>query len=228
MKIKLTYTEEMRNQDLLWETESEDTKVMEKLFEKIISEAKEKGLKEYCYIWQGDKECLCNVYESEEDWDNGKEPIVEGVGYCKPLIKYLEDMLNQHNNAKDDSEEDELELAKVIENIEKLGWNATLEDDNYVSLQIYSPAGQDFNISVDTENDVDAFIENIYKCYENFDVSYETYLWLDNEGHGINGAPYDMRDLYNDMEACEQLILKLYNELKQKKYHHKVFKKLLL
>lgn len=107
------------------------------------------------------------------------------------------------------------DLMKVIEEIEELGWNATIEDDNQISLQIFSPSGHDFNISIETEGDVDTFIENIYNCYENFDVSYETYLWLDEEGHGKNGAPYDMRDLYNDMEACEQLILKLYNNLKK-------------
>lgn len=107
------------------------------------------------------------------------------------------------------------DLMNVVEKIKELGWNADLDDNNYISLQIYSPAGQDFNITIDTENDVDVFIENIYEYYESFDVSYETYLWLDEYGHGKNGAPYDMRDLYNDMEACEQLILKLYNELKK-------------
>lgn len=216
MEIKLSYTEEMKNQDLLWESESEDTNVMEALFEKIISEAKEKGLKEHCYIWQGDKECLCSVYESEEDCDNGKEPIVEGVGYCKPLIKYLEVMLNQDNNIDDDSEEDqEWTLTDVIEEIKELGWNITLDNDQEAYFQRFSPAGQDFNFSVDTENDIDSFINNIYERYENFDVSYETYLWLDEEGHGRNGAPYDMRDLYNDMESCEQSILELYNNLKK-------------
>lgn len=30
-------------------------------------------------------------------------------------------------------------------------------------------------------------------------MSYETYIWLDDTGHGRNGAPYDMIDVYNDM-----------------------------
>lgn len=68
------------------------------------------------------------------------------------------------------------ELKEVIEKIEKLGWKVTMEDDTIVSLQIYSPEEQDFNISVDTENDKDKFIKNIYKHYKSFDVSYETYL----------------------------------------------------
>lgn len=76
------------------------------------------------------------------------------------------------------------DLMNVVEKIKELGWNADLDDNNYISLQIYSPAGQDFNITIDTENDVDVFIENIYEYYESFDVSYETYLWLDEYGHG--------------------------------------------
>ena len=31
-------------------------------------------------------------------------------------------------------------------------------------------------------------------------------LWLDSDGHGKNGAPYHMRDLLEDMEACETML----------------------
>lgn len=51
---------------------------------------------------------------------------------------------------------------------------------------------------------------NIESTYSDFDVSEETYLWLDHSGHGQNGAPYDMRDCYNDMEACKGTIYELY------------------
>lgn len=49
----------------------------------------------------------------------------------------------------------------------------------------------------------------MWKRHENFDVSEETYTCLDHSGHGINGAPYDMRDVYNDMEECQDEIEKL-------------------
>ena len=39
-----------------------------------------------------------------------------------------------------------------------------------------------------------------------YDVSYETYLWLDNTGHGKNGAPYELEDVLEDIKACEQYI----------------------
>lgn len=40
-------------------------------------------------------------------------------------------------------------------------------------------------------------------------IAKETYTCLDHSGHGINGAPYDMRDVYNDMEECQDEIEKL-------------------
>ena len=105
------------------------------------------------------------------------------------------------------------EFKKLFEKIEKLGWKVNVESDELVSLSKYSPAGHDFYIDVDMEDNIDDFIENKYTCYDTFDVSYETYLWLDDTGHGRNGAPYDMRDLYNDMETCKNNIYKLYQEL---------------
>lgn len=105
------------------------------------------------------------------------------------------------------------EFKKLFEKIEELGWKVNVESDTSVSLGKYSPAGQDFYIFVDLEDDIDDFIENIYTYYDGFDVSYETYLWLDDTGHGRNGAPYDMRDVYNDMETCKNNIYKLYQEL---------------
>lgn len=60
-------------------------------------------------------------------------------------------------------------------------------------------------------------IDSIHQAFDNFDVSYEAYIWLDNTGHGTNGAPYEMRGVLEDMEACEQMILDLYNELNS--YH---------
>lgn len=107
------------------------------------------------------------------------------------------------------------EIMKLMKQIENLDWrvNKEREDSTCLELQKYSPAGQDFFITIDTENDRDIFLENLYSYYENYDISYETYLWLDELGHGRNGAPYDMRDLYNDMEACEQMVYDLYHSL---------------
>ena len=46
----------------------------------------------------------------------------------------------------------------------------------------------------------DDMLEDLKSRVDNYDVSYETYIWLDNEGHGTNGAPYDMLECYKDSE----------------------------
>ena len=38
-------------------------------------------------------------------------------------------------------------------------------------------------------------------------------MWLDIDGHGKNGAPYDMRDVYDDMEAVNDMLWDLYDDL---------------
>ena len=89
-------------------------------------------------------------------------------------------------------------IKELLNKIEGLGWEVDEYDNDY-TLQQYSPLGQDFSIAIQADN-VDDFIKEIYNRYENFDCSYETYIWLDDKGHGVNGAPYDMKDLYEDME----------------------------
>lgn len=106
------------------------------------------------------------------------------------------------------------ELKKLLEAVKNFNWTVTQEDGNVFDFGWYSPCGQDFHITVDTENDVGCFLHNLYSVYEDFDVSSEAYLWLDSDGHGTNGAPYDMKDLYEDFEACESAIFDLWEYLK--------------
>lgn len=85
------------------------------------------------------------------------------------------------------------------------------DDDTEIEFQKFSSAGQDFHFSVDAEDDLSVFAENILRLYNDFDVSAEAYLYLDSEGHGRNGAPYDMKAVYEDMEECRGFILELYH-----------------
>ena len=110
------------------------------------------------------------------------------------------------------------DIEKLIEYIQRYNWWVQEEEVNedYTILMIgkYSPAGQDFSITVEAEeNSVYSFLYNLFERYSDFDVSYETYLWLDGSGHGKDGAPYDMKDLYKDMEWCQEEILDLWRFL---------------
>lgn len=113
-------------------------------------------------------------------------------------------------------------LKKITERIEEisdslsypLNWDIKGVDDKYISLQIYSLEEQDFNIDILHGNDEEIFMENLYEYYSCFDTSNEASYWLDDNGHGINGAPYEMIDVYNDMDWCRNAVLSLYNALK--------------
>ena len=105
---------------------------------------------------------------------------------------------------------------KLIKKIKNIGFFVE-EYENEYYFSKYSPAGQNFYFYIDkTEIEtVEELADAVYEYYENYDCSEEAYIWLDNTGHGKNGAPYDMIDLYEDMEACEQYILDLYEILKE-------------
>lgn len=104
---------------------------------------------------------------------------------------------------------------KTVEKIaQKLGWSVDWDDDKSVTFSQYSPAGQDFSFSVDYKK-IDDIYDEVFLYYQNYDPSYEAYLWLDESGHGKNGAPYGMGDVYNDMVACEEMLSKLEQALNE-------------
>lgn len=102
-------------------------------------------------------------------------------------------------------------LNTIITVSNKLDWNVSVCGET-ITFSKFSPAGQDFNTTV-TADSLEKVVQELNKTCDDFDCSYETYLWLDNEGHGINGAPYNMKHLYEDMEACLENIEELRDEL---------------
>jgi hypothetical protein len=106
--------------------------------------------------------------------------------------------------------------AKIETIAEKLGWTVTWDKNEdgtkFVTFSKYSPEGQDFYFEVEYSN-LDEIWNKVFEYYKTYDPSYEAYLWLDSEGHGKNGAPYEMIDVYNDMKDCESMILQLYQAL---------------
>lgn len=128
-------------------------------------------------------------------------------------------------------------FEKIYEIAQSEGWQV---DSYYVdeqetevsfSFEKYSPAGQDFyfEVSVPNDEDEDTFYENvadaIYQYWDDFDVCYETYIWLDDTGHGKNGAPENMKDVYEDTLSCEDMIHDLWLALEGKEKPKKTYEK---
>lgn len=106
-----------------------------------------------------------------------------------------------------------MEIEELIKIAESDSWTVTEEEyTNWKGLLFskYSPAGQDFSISIGPFESAEELINSIHQRYVEYDADSEAYLWLDNEGHGKNGAPYHMRDVLEDMEACKKMIYDLF------------------
>ena len=85
--------------------------------------------------------------------------------------------------------------------------------DEYVEFSRYSSKGQDFRFDICLKNMelIGDFLLELYTYYNDFDVSEETALWIDEFGHGKNGAPYELEDVLDDMKECEKSIMDLYD-----------------
>ena len=109
---------------------------------------------------------------------------------------------------------------KITEIAEILGWSVDFSESQNgktdVNFAKYTSYGQDFNFSVELEDDdMEAFIDNIHEYYENFDVDEEAYIWIGSDGHGQNGAPYHIADIVKDMEEAEVMMADLYEAFRQ-------------
>lgn len=101
---------------------------------------------------------------------------------------------------------------------EQLDWTVTTEARNgshtTFCFSKYTPYGQDFSFSAETfDNDADVLLENIYEYYQSYDPDYEAYLWIGDDGHGHNGAPYHIIDIVKDMKAAENMVYELHTAL---------------
>ncbi len=103
---------------------------------------------------------------------------------------------------------------EIVAVAEDNGWTVSIvKESEGLLFSKYSPAGQDFNVCVYPYKDTEDLLCQLKEYHDNFDVDYQTYIWLDDEGHGKNGAPYHMRDILDDMEACKKMVYELYNKL---------------
>lgn len=89
-------------------------------------------------------------------------------------------------------------------------------------LEKYTPEGQDFIVILQFERKEEKptpalLIDALKRYIESYDPSEETSIWLDNTGHGKNGAPYEVIDIYNDMVAAKNMMQQLLNEWEGKR-----------
>ena len=90
-------------------------------------------------------------------------------------------------------------------------WSIRVIDDQ-VEIAPYQMSGYDWSKVFVIKNFRD-LCEQVQEVCEFFDPCTETYKWLDEEGHGINGAPYYMGTILADMECLEDSLNRLAKDL---------------
>lgn len=104
---------------------------------------------------------------------------------------------------------------KIIAIAEENGWyvhigNNGNNDKVIFEFSKFTPYGQDFNFQAEmVDGDIQTLIDSIRYFLDGFDPDSEAYLWLGPDGHGKRGAPYNMKDIVEDMEAAEEMVLDL-------------------
>lgn len=114
-------------------------------------------------------------------------------------------------------------MGKLLDKVEELGWNwsAWIEPDNrrtYVEIGQASPAGEDFSMTIDfdEEDQETSFKDNLESYYEGFDVDEHIEMWVEAKRSGTSGVP-SIRELVEDAEAIDGMILELSQELRKVK-----------
>ena len=103
-------------------------------------------------------------------------------------------------------------IDKITECAEANGWHVHTERYRDTDLWLfefsqYTKAGQDFNFSAEMRYaDPETLIKSVREYYENYDPDEEAYLWIGDDGHGKNGAPYRISDIVADMEDAESMV----------------------
>lgn len=74
----------------------------------------------------------------------------------------------------------------------------------------------DYLISICLDNcSVNEMVRGLSEYVEDFDPDEDASLWIGDDGHGKNGAPYKIRDILDTMDKCKDEaneLLRIYRE----------------
>lgn len=99
---------------------------------------------------------------------------------------------------------------KYREVCERLDWRVMVDDNGCVELEKFSPAGEDFIVSVSAEN----FVENVRSYADGFDEDEHIEMWIEARRSGRGGIPSTKR-LAIDAEAIQDMLDELADALEE-------------
>lgn len=102
----------------------------------------------------------------------------------------------------------------IVDIAKKLGFNVIIgENDDHNEYDFNKYVGDnDFNFCITVYEDA-SFVEALREYIESYDPDYEAYLWIGEDGHGKNGAPYHIKDIVDNMIECKNEMINFLNEI---------------
>lgn len=112
----------------------------------------------------------------------------------------------------------ELTWKDIEDKLEQMDFQITSRDTNGELYQIeitkslpYNSHEMLFTLQCDKDNP-ESVVEAFQLLYDNYDPDFETSRWIGEDGHGINGAPYHIKNILENMEKIE-------HDLNESRYH---------
>ena len=116
-------------------------------------------------------------------------------------------------------------IEKYLEEISKgTDFSFTVEEEEDKELTLYmqgdNPQNEDWCITITIKNPkskkelIENLYEEVYECYEAFDVEEETYLMLEAKRNGFQGVP-GVVDLVHNEECKEKALEKFADKLRE-------------
>ena len=85
------------------------------------------------------------------------------------------------------------------------------DGEHYAEIETYSPAGEDVIVTIWHNGTPKSFIEAFRAYAEDFDAEEHAALWIDSRGK--NGVPATLRELLDDADAIEGMLLEMARKL---------------
>lgn len=84
---------------------------------------------------------------------------------------------------------------------ESLDWYIASEEDGYIELEKYSPAGEDFIMTVPAKS----FVQEVQEYASDFDTDDHIEMWVEARHNGAQGVP-SIRVLVEDADAIQDML----------------------
>lgn len=104
-------------------------------------------------------------------------------------------------------------LEKLKEIIIDNGFTIYGENEPMWELRQYTPAGEDWIVELEVNNDVNTLITSLKEYVDNFDVDEEVAIFI--EMRGTHGVPCSIRTLLEDAEWKEEILQNLLKDIEK-------------